>query len=382
MPSDGQFFVHAAPGTRRRKYILEPGKGSAGGSTRGAGAPPVSLPCLYSNNSTETGPDEGKKWNTLQGNHKKTATILGLHVERLVSIFRPETVGMLTLTFSDHVTDAREAQRRMNSLLTHVIRPRYREYIAVMERTKSGRIHFHLLVSVGSDIKSGLDFQAVQERDYKSASPSLRAEWAYWRRVAPSYGFGRTELLPIKSTVDAVKFYVGKYISKHIENREEEDKGVRLVRTSSGVKAGTTRFAWNSDAARLWREKLGLLCDAAEVPEGDCHKAFGRGWAYKHQDIIQAVRLPSYATPALEELDHIPRFFEKADRVLEFYLETGKFRMSPQEALLALGLRKTEGRKRNFVIREFEEEKNDEHDNDSIPGGVGQAVEDVEPLLF
>lgn len=381
MPSDGHFFVHTTPGTRRRKYTLEPGKGSVGGCTRGAGAPPASLPCLYSNNSTETGPDEGKNWNTLQGNHKKTATILALHVERLVSLFRLETVGMLTLTFSDHVTDAREAQRRMNSLLTHIIRPRYREYIAVMERTKAGRIHFHLLVSVGSDIKTGLDFQAVQERDYKSASPSLRAEWAYWRRVAPSYGFGRTELLPIKSTVDAVKFYVGKYISKHIENREEEDKGVRLVRTSNGVKAGTTRFAWNSDAARLWREKLGLLCEAGQVTEGQCHKAFGSSWAYKNQDIIQAVKLPSYASPVLEELDHIPRCFERSATVMEFYLEHGKFRMTPEEALLAIGLRRTEGRKRNFEIKSFDEEKDDEH-HDTNPSTDRPTVAALDPLLF
>jgi hypothetical protein len=255
---------------------------------------------------------------------------------------------MLTLTFRDHVTCAKEAQRRLNSLLTHIIRPRYRDYIAVMERTKTGRIHFHLLVSVGADIKTGLNFAAVESKDYTSASVHLRNEWAFWRKSAPAYGFGRTELLPIKSTVDAVKFYVGKYISKHIGQRIEEDKGVRLVRTSFNTKAGTTRFAWNTDLASLWREKLGLLCQACGVAEEDMAKAFGQSWAFKNQDIIQAVEIPVYRSPELEDLDSIPQCFRLASDAMKFIEEHGKLRLTAREAAIGLGLRINEGRKQNY----------------------------------
>lgn len=324
----------------------------------GQGGGPPALPCLSSNNSTETAGKLPEKdaWNILQGNHKKTATLLALHVERLVEMYGLETVGMLTLTFRDHVTCAKEAQRRMNSFLTHEIRPRYVDYVAVMERTKSGRIHFHLLVSVGSDIKTGLDFEAVEKRDYKSSSPSLRAEWSFLRKTAPKYGFGRTELLPIKSTVDAVKFYVGKYISKHIESRNEEDKGVRLVRTSNGVKAGTTRFAWNSDNARLWRLKLGLLCESAGIEEGEHAKAFGKSWAYKNQDIVLSVKPPQYPTPELEEKDEIPVYFHNAANTWKFIQEHGRMRLSPAQAAVNLGLRKHEGRLVNFREVPFDQE--------------------------
>lgn len=359
MSTEGHLFSSDTPSPSVRMYTLKGEAGSVRGGTGEAGAPRRSLPCLSSNNSTEPLGKKGRNteaqtWNTLQGNHKKTATLLALHVERLVTLYGIKTIGMLTLTFKDHVTDAGEAQERMNSLLTHVVRPRYRDYIAVLERTKTGRIHFHLLVSIGSDIRTGLDFAAVEKKDYKSAGHELRQEWSFWRKTAPQYRFGRTELLPIKSTVDAVKFYVGKYISKHIEQRTEEDKGVRLVRTSFNAKAGTTRFAWNTDNARLWREKLGLLCQAADVPEDESSKAFGLRWAYRHQDIVQSVKLPSYATPEMEELDSIPRCFYLATDAMKFLLEHGALRLTAEQAAIALGNRINGGRKVNFEMVEHE----------------------------
>ncbi|MEO8207342.1 MAG: hypothetical protein ABI615_14270, partial [Chthoniobacterales bacterium] len=164
----------------------------------GALAPAPPLPCLYNNNSIEKEAEE-PSWNILGGNHRKTATLLGSHVEKMVSLYSLETIGFLTLSFADHVTDAREAGRRINSLLTNVIRKRYPDYIAVLERMKNKRIHYHLLVAVGADIRSGFDFAAVKRKDYRTASAQLRSEWAFWRRTAPKYRFGRTELMPIKS---------------------------------------------------------------------------------------------------------------------------------------------------------------------------------------
>ncbi|MEO6847155.1 MAG: hypothetical protein ABI254_07845 [Chthoniobacterales bacterium] len=113
--------------------------------------------------------------------------LLGLHVEKTVSLYGLENIGFLTLSFADHVTDAREAGRRINSLLTNVIRKRYPDYIAVLERMKNKRIHYHLLVAVGADIRTGFDFAAVKQKDYRTASAHLRSEWAFWRRTAPKY---------------------------------------------------------------------------------------------------------------------------------------------------------------------------------------------------
>jgi hypothetical protein len=164
-------------------------------------------------------------------------------------------VGFLTLTFAEHIRDAREAQRRLNSLTTNVLRPRYGQVIRVFERQQSGRIHYHLLVNVGADIRSGVDLAALERGDYRSAGPELKAEWAFWRHAAQAYGFGRPELLPVNSTGEAMACYMGKYIGEHFGQRDPRDRGVRLV-SYCGPRTASTRFGWAGGKASQWRLKV------------------------------------------------------------------------------------------------------------------------------
>ena len=253
-------------------------------------AAPEALPCLDSNNSTED-------HQSLQSNHRKTAAVLGMSVGKMVDTYGLEHVGFLTLTFADHVTCAKEAQRRLNSLMTHVVRKRYRDYVCVLERQKSGRIHYHLLVVLEGDIRTGVNFEEFGKGDYRSAAPALRSEWAFWRSTARKFRFGRTELLPLRSNKEAISEYVGKYIAKHIGQRKEEDKGVRLVRFSKGIRVGTTNFAWNSVRGWLWRAKVSEWaakhgCRTME----DVAAIFEPTWAYTHRDEILATKLGYYPT--------------------------------------------------------------------------------------
>lgn len=314
----------------------------------------VPLPCLYSNNSIredekeektddEKGPDS---WNILQGNHKKTAEILARSVEKMVALYGLEKVGFCTLTFAEKVTDAREAQRRLNSFLSNFGRERFKDYICVLERCKSGRIHFHLLVPMAADIRSGFDFEQVNDdklpprERYKSASPALKEFWADMREAAEKYGFGRTETMPIKSTAEAVKFYVGKYISKHIEQRKEDDKGVRLVRMSRGVRAGTVGFAWHSVGARLWRAKAGEIARNNGISEDELSGYYGKGWLFRNQDVVCCV-IPDYAPFSDEEIqaDSFPfGFHAKPDAMrgfldeVAFFLGRYTYRLTGDEA--------------------------------------------------
>jgi hypothetical protein len=125
-----------------------------------------------------------------------------------------------------------------------------------LERQKSGRIHYHLLVVLGADIRTGVDFEAFGRGDYRTASKALRDEWSFWRRTAKAFGFGRTELMPVRSTHEGIGRYVGKYISKHHAARKPEDKGIRLVEYSRGARMARTRFAWSSENAATWRAKV------------------------------------------------------------------------------------------------------------------------------
>jgi hypothetical protein len=254
-----------------------------------------SLPCLNSNISIQITADQSKSaLPKLSTQHRKTAFILKESVQQLAGMYGLEYLGFLTLTFSKHITNPKKASKLLNSLLSNVIKPRYGDYVGVMERQKSGRIHYHLLVSLPVDIRTGFDFDGIANNDYRSASPALRSEWAFLRKTAPLYGFGRTELLPIKSTTQAIAKYVGKYIAKHIESRHIDDKGARLVRYSIGARAGTTRFSFNSPGSAEWRRKLAIFSEIVQLrhPETivnkleDLTRVLGPRWAHTHRDYI------------------------------------------------------------------------------------------------
>jgi hypothetical protein len=272
-----------------------------------------SLPCLSSNNSTE---GEGKggqleavaKVNVLTGGHKRSAFVLAFEIMALAKEYGIERLGFLTLTFADLVLDLKEANRRFNSLNTHVLKARYRRAVVVPERQKSRRVHFHLLVVLDADIRSGADFGAFEREVYRSANPALRSEWAFWRVTSPRYGFGRHELLPVKSCAEGIARYVGKYISKNVRERLDADKGARLVRYlgfAQGGRKASSRFGWNTDNAWLWRTKLAAYAsrNGAKDTE-DLAKLFGPRWAYRLQAEILAERLDDVCYPSRACADH------------------------------------------------------------------------------
>lgn len=267
----------------------------------GAAGDAAGVPCLNSDISTEGGLDLG----VLTAQHKRTSFVLAESVQRLSALYGLERLGFLTLTFSDHVTCPKEAQRRLNSLITHVIKQRYLDYVGVFERQKSGRIHYHFLVALRCDIRTGVDFEGLANRDYSSANRSLKMEWAFWRRTTKKYRFGRSEMLPVKSSTEAIGRYVGKYIAKHVSSRKDEDKGVRLVRYSRGARAGTTRFQFHSVGAASWRSKVAVFAEIVRCTLGedindisDLARVLGPRWAYRHREYILAIELPGDDTTA------------------------------------------------------------------------------------
>jgi hypothetical protein len=247
------------------------------------------LPCR----SLETTASRGTP-GALTGPHKKVASALSWNVAHLCQKYGVERVGFLTLTFADHVTDVREASRRFHSLASNVLKQRYGHYIRVLERQKSGRIHYHLLVVLPDDIRTGADFDAFARRDYKSANNHLRREWAYWRKTACFYGFGRTELMPVRSDAAALGQYVGKYIGKHIGQREERDKGARLVSYSGDARMATSKHSALTTHPDQWRAKVltfsrlvaGAYPHARIRDMDDLAFHMGKRWAYTHRDFI------------------------------------------------------------------------------------------------
>lgn len=263
----------------------------------GVGEAIADLPCLYRNNSIEiTDKTPSKPLSPaafeLSTNLKKSASALAWNVQHFVDTYGLSNVGFLTLTFRDHVTDPKEAQRRFNSLKSNVLASRYRAYIRVMEPMKSGRIHYHLLVALDSDIRTGFDFVAVKNQDYSTANKAIRAEWSFWRKTAPKYRFGRTELMPVRSNSEGIGRYVGKYISKGIESRTEQFKGTRLVEYSRKAKIASTRFQFVTEGSAEWRRKLAIFVHYIADNTG-CEPSFeglrrvlGARWSYHWREFI------------------------------------------------------------------------------------------------
>lgn len=296
-----------------------------GASPRSGGRPAAAaLPCLNSNNSNEpplTG-EQKEGLNRLSTSHRKTAFALAQNVARLCSKYGIDRIGFLTLTFKDHVTCPKEAGRRFNSLRTGVLASRYVESIAVLERMKSGRIHFHLLVVLPVDIRTGFDFGAAGRGVYTSANAALRAEWAYWRATSPKYRFGRTELMPVKSNEEGLSKYVGKYIAKHIDSRETRDKGVRLVRYSGGSNPCGTKFMFHSHRAALWRWQVSEFARRNSCGDLDeLSVKFGKKWAYFHRREIMNLSPPARTLSVRWEdgEPHITTLWDvwQADRIIE-----------------------------------------------------------------
>ena len=273
------------------------GTGQGGGRAvevhGGAVRPDAALPCLNTINC-----NEGEK--KLSSGHRKTACALKLNVLWLIKGRGLERIGFLTLTFARHVVAYKDAQKALHSLMTGVLKARYPEYIIVMERMDSKRIHYHLLVVMAEDIRTGFNFVAVKRGNYASASDYLRREWKFWRETSPRYGFGRTELLPIKKTADGIANYVGKYIGKHIGQRLPEDRGARLVRYSKRTNRAGTRFDWTSTGAYMWRQKLGTFCRMLNL-NSDNYKEhlkewFGRNWVFNLGSVITSIKLPEFSS--------------------------------------------------------------------------------------
>ena len=256
------------------------------------------LPCLNRNNSNEHTPLDGTETriaahNSLSTSHKKSAAALAWNVQHMADLYGIDRVGFLTLTFPHHITCPKEAQRRFNSLSTGVLREHYTCYIRIFERCKSSRIHYHLLVVLDKDIRTGTNFEEIAQGKYTSANKALRSEWKFWRDTAKEYGFGRTELLPIKSTSEGIAKYVGKYIGKSIAQRQEQDKGVRLVEYGKTARMATSKFTFLSEGSASWRRKLAtfarILSEAHNTQcndLSDLSQILGDKWAYNNREFI------------------------------------------------------------------------------------------------
>lgn len=307
MPQDGP---HVKPLNTSPDLVPDSALGRAGAMTERSDG----IPCLYSNNCIETnartmtGSERdvvNAAYSFLSPYHKKQADRLYRNTERLISL-APSIghVAFFTLTFPEKVYDYKEATRRWHSLNTNYLKPHpeFGIWERVGEQHKDGAWHFHCLIHVAQDIRTGFDFDEYLDwlqhhknkkpgsprRRLKTGSVYLRSLWADLRQNLQKYRFGISELIPLRKNEEAVARYVGKYVSKHLSQRTE--KGARIISYSGDWTKHSMQMAWYNHNSILWRTKLALFAQYHGCTEFyQLADKLGPNWAYLHAEEIRDI---------------------------------------------------------------------------------------------
>jgi hypothetical protein len=204
-----------------------------------------------------------------------------------------DRIGVLTLTTADECRSLREFQRRWNSLMTNFVRRLWKSGVWVRERQmRTGNWHGHALVDVGFEIRPGFPFEEVARRNYRNVDHRIRDLWKQLREKAPGFGFGRTELLPIKSNREWAIKYLTSYLGKALlsEKAIGEDKA-RLFGIWGSVRSVYSRFDWVS--ARLMRKKKAWLASVHGSADEDAfRRSYIAGRRFRLGESLMRVILP------------------------------------------------------------------------------------------
>lgn len=262
----------------------------------------AALPCLNSHNCIEGSKETPPK---LTGHAARRSFTVKENAARFIHDVGLDRVGFLTLTFLEPMLDHKQASRRWRSLNTNFFSSVFPCWQRVFERTKKGNVHYHLLVDCRKDIRTGFNFDLyltalqmrkkklpyrhIERQAFRSANVYLRSLWQALRDRLPNYGFGRHELLPIRTNIEAASKYVGKYVSKDMHNFDE-DKGVRRIAYSQGQIRSSSNFAWHSEGSQEWRRKVQILAHFLGLEDMyDLKARFGPRWARFLSDTIMDI---------------------------------------------------------------------------------------------
>lgn len=239
------------PFVRNRSPDGQGGELAAGCRAVGA-APAPAAPSL----SIEEQLKQGTPHRSREPKARKVVFCIEQNVLRMASEFGVGRLAFLTLTFADQVDDVAVSSKRFNSMNTGILAKRgYGPWVRILERHKSGRIHFHLIIVVPSDIRTGFD--PLTNRGSGSGWVWLCKERRILRQLLPRYSFGRAEMVPLKKGSIAASRYLAKYITKSLSARGRHDRHVRLVTYSRGFAwLRPEHFSWALGGSNIWRRKL------------------------------------------------------------------------------------------------------------------------------
>jgi hypothetical protein len=134
----------------------------------------------------------------------------------------------------------------------------------------------------------------VARRDYRNVDKRIRDVWKILREGSEAYGFGRSNLEPIKTSGEAAARYVSKYLSKRNGSQKMagEDKA-RLFGVWGTRRYCSSQFSWNTPGGRENRIKkkliaqcLGLISRSDINDHDDFRRVLGSKWWNRIRPLI------------------------------------------------------------------------------------------------
>ena len=316
--------------------------GSSESSDAAAPAAAPSLPSL-------------KADNCIRSSRRKQLFVARENIRLYIEKFGENNVGVLTVTTPDECLSAVEFQKRWHSFRTNALPRLFRTGMWIRERQpRTGNWHLHAVVDLGCNIRSGFPFEEVKRQRYGNVDAALRATWKDLRETVAKYGFGRSELLPIKRTGSGCAAYLTKYLGKALLSEKKiGEENCRLFGVWGGVRFVHGQFDWVSN--RIMRQRKRWLAVTHELRgmEG-FQNLYGRRWWFVIGEALLKVILPNPYYQILrngvlewddigwfahqEDLGRYPDFgsdeVRRRQSLLDFYETEGKaWGMTPGQAV-------------------------------------------------
>jgi len=245
-----------------------------------ASATAPALPCL-------------KKDNCIRPGRHRSVFRAEESIRLYIQKYGENNCALLTITTPSECLETKEFQAKWHSYHSNVLRKRFRTGMWIRERQqRTGNWHAHAVVNLGWDVRMAFPFAEVEARIYKNVDPRLRELWKELRESAASYGFGRTELIPLKYSGRACASYLTKYLAKAFNSAKSvgEEKS-RLFSPWGGERFVYPGFVFL--ASRITQKRKQWLAEALGVDTPAQLKVFlGPHWWFFFGKALSEVILP------------------------------------------------------------------------------------------
>lgn len=228
--------------------------------------------------------------NCINPTSAKSTYLCESNIKALKYQYDRSQLQFLTITFQpDSKLSDQGAKDRLHRLTTNIFNRREIGWIRVLERNRSGVIHFHILLALPWDARNEIkdprrintkSRQRVIEKHFSGRLLALSQELGV---KLPKYDVGLWNMTPVKC-LDAVATYMCKALRSPMNQYK---KGERRWSCSKFLRCAKGAIAWVSGRARAFRQAVEYFAFGMGIDDLESfQKEFGTKWFYFNQVIL------------------------------------------------------------------------------------------------